>query len=173
MAGGTGEAGKKLLAQGHKIPVGRGLVGRAAQTNVPVLVSDVSTDSNWLANPLLPETKSEVAVPIALGGTVLGVLDVQHNIAGGLTSEDTNLLQSISNQVAVALQNARSYEAAHRRANQETIVNTLARDIQRATRVEEVLQIVATGLSQSLELDRAVVQVKSTTSSNGKSQEKK
>lgn len=173
MAGGTGEAGKKLLAQGHKIPVGRGLVGRAAQTNAPVLVSDVSTDSNWLANPLLPETKSEVAVPIALGGTVLGVLDVQHNIAGGLTSEDTNLLQSISNQVAVALQNARSYEAAHRRANQETIVNTLARDIQRATRVEEVLQIVATGLSQSLELDRAVVQVKSTTSSNGKSQEKK
>lgn len=173
MAGGTGEAGRKMLAQGHQIPLGRGLVGRAAQSNSPVLVSDVTTDPNWLANPLLPETKSEVAVPIALGETVLGVLDVQHNIAGGLTSEDTNLLQSISNQVAVALQNARSYETTRRRAEQETIVNTLAQEIQRATRVEEVLQIVATGLGQSLELDRAVVQVKNTMARNGKSEEKK
>ena len=63
MAGGTGEAGRTMLARGHKIAHGRGLVGRAADTHVPVLVADTSTDPDWLPNPLLPDTRSEVAVP--------------------------------------------------------------------------------------------------------------
>ena len=109
LAGGTGEIGKKLLEQGHKLAKGKGLVGRAAETNAPVIVSDVSTDRNWLPNSLLPETKSEIAVPIAAGDTVIGVLDVQHNIPGGLTKDDVNVLQSIANQITIAVQNGRQY----------------------------------------------------------------
>ncbi|MFC1976449.1 substrate-binding domain-containing protein [Chloroflexota bacterium] len=63
----------------------------------------------WLPNPLLSKTRAEMAVPIAIGGEVLGVLDVQHSVASSLTPEDVNLLQSIADQVAIGLQNARLF----------------------------------------------------------------
>lgn len=114
MAGGTGEAGRMMLEQFHKLAKGRGLVGRAAETNEPILVSDTANSPEWLPNVLLPETKSEVAIPISIGDEVLGVLDVQHNIVDGMKREDIEALQSIANQVAVAVQNARSYTEVQR-----------------------------------------------------------
>ena len=106
MAGGTGEAGQIMLARGHKITAGKGLVGRTAAAGQPTLVPDVSADPAWLPNPLLPETQAEAAVPIVLSGQVLGVLDVQNNVAGSLDQSDIKLLESIASQVAIALQNA-------------------------------------------------------------------
>ncbi len=140
MAGGTGEAGATLLARGHKVSRGRGLVGRAAETNAPVLVPDVSKEEGWLSNPLLPDTRSEAAVPISLGKTVLGVLDVQQNTVNGLNEDDVNLLVSIASQVAISLQNARAYEESRRRAELEAMANTIGQKIQRAVSIEETLQ---------------------------------
>lgn len=140
MAGGTGEAGATMLARGHKIPKGRGLVGRAANTNKPVLVADVTKAEGWLPNPLLPETRSEIAIPIAVGDAVLGVLDVQQNVINGLTDEDVELLQSLAGQVSISYQNARSFEESRAKAELESMVNTIGQRIQRAATVEEVLQ---------------------------------
>jgi putative methionine-R-sulfoxide reductase with GAF domain len=131
MVGGTGEAGQTMLERGHRIPRGKGLVGRAAETNAPVFVRDVHLDSNWLSNPLLPETRAEIAVPIALGEQVLGVLDVQHNIPNGLTDADVGVLQSIANQVAIALQNARMVARLQQRASRRC-GNAVGRKIQEA-----------------------------------------
>ncbi|CAG0935257.1 Sensor histidine kinase ResE [Thermoflexales bacterium] len=167
MASGTGEAGATLMARGHSLPKGKGLVGRAAETNAIVLVSDTAANAEWLPNPLLPETKSELAVPIALGDEVIGVLDVQHNIAGGLTQNDADLIQSVANQVAIALQNSRSYAEAQRRAERETLINTIVQQIQSTTTIESALQIGVRELGRALGAQRTSVRLHTSDSTDG------
>lgn len=118
MTGGTGEVGKTLLARGHSIPHGKGLVGRAAESKEAILVANTSLNPTWIPNPLLPETKAEIAVPIIAGNKVLGVLDVQNNIVDSLEQQDVTMLRSIADQVAIALQNITATETAIKRADE-------------------------------------------------------
>ncbi len=154
MVGGTGEAGKAMLIAGHKLRRGQGLVGQAAERREPVIVPEVAKDPNWLPNPLLPGTRAEIAVPIMLGDRVQGVLDVQHNVPGGLGQNDADLLQTIANQVAIAIQNAQLYEAAQLAAERETTVNVINQKIQRAGTVDDVLRIAAQELGKALNAQR-------------------
>jgi GAF domain-containing protein/HAMP domain-containing protein len=159
MAGGTGEAGREMLARGHKIPRGKGLVGRAAETQAVVLAPDVSQEEGWLPNPLLPDTKSEIAVPIIAGERVLGVLDVQHNLSGGLGESDADLLESIAGQVAVALQNIRMFTETQQKAEYEARLNVINQNIQRAASLESLLQVAARELGGALGAQRVSVQL--------------
>jgi putative methionine-R-sulfoxide reductase with GAF domain len=167
MAGGTGAAGTEMLASGHKIPVGQGLVGRAAAMSTPILVPDVSQEEGWLPNPLLPNTKAETAVPIILGDQLLGVLDVQHNVINGLGQSDVELLESIASQVAIGLQNAALFEKTQRQANHEALINTISQKIENAATVESILDVAARELRHAFGAQRTIVELSANTSANG------
>jgi signal transduction histidine kinase len=107
LAGGSGEVGRQLKAQGRRLKVGQGIVGIVASTNEFFLGNDVSKVLNFIPSPLLPDTRSELALPLRKGDRVLGVLDIQDDEINRFTSTDVSLMQSIANQAAVAIDNAR------------------------------------------------------------------
>ncbi len=102
---GAGEIGRQLKAQNHRIPLSaeKSIIAHAARSRDPVLVAEVTTDPTWLPNMLLPETLTELAIPIKLGQVVLGVLDVQNATPESLSDEDSVLLVGLCGQIAVAI----------------------------------------------------------------------
>ncbi|OQX64105.1 MAG: hypothetical protein B5M51_04255 [Anaerolinea sp. 4484_236] len=156
MKGGTGEAGRILLARGHTIQKGQGLVGRAAERNSVVLVNDTLNEEGWLPNDLLPETRSEIAVPIAIGDEVLGVFDVQHNELNAFSEEDAILLQALANQIAIAAQNAQAYTDSQRRADREALMANIAQEIQSTSTMEDALKVAVRELGRALDTDTSV-----------------
>lgn len=167
MVGGTGEAGAAMLAANHALAMNQGLVGQAANNRQVTLVPDVSQASTWLANPLLPETQAEIAVPILLADEMLGVLDVQHNVANGLTEMDTELLQNIANQVAVAVQNARSYQQVKSQQKYESLAGEIGQKIQLASSVEDVLKVAVRELAAALEVPKIEISLQNSQKDNG------
>jgi putative methionine-R-sulfoxide reductase with GAF domain len=159
LAGGTGDVGQTLLSQGHKINRGKGIVGMVAEMNAPILVSNVTKDPNWLPDQLLPDTRSELAVPVAIGNNILGVLDVQQNMIGGLGEEDIKLIQSVANQVAIAVQNSQSYNETKQRAEREALISSIGHKIQGATTIDEALQITLSNLGKAFSVQRASIEL--------------
>ena len=111
---GYGETGQKMLATGHKLRMGRGVVGTAAATGQSILATDVRQDADWRPNPYLPDTSGELAVPIKWRGQVLGILDVQSTKANALTEDDRLLLEGLCGQIASAMESTRLLEQLRR-----------------------------------------------------------
>ncbi len=103
--------GQRMLARGHRLQVGQtGIVGHVAGSGKPRIVFNVGEDTAWFNNPDLPETRSEMALPLKIENEVIGVLDVQSDVAEAFTDEDISTLQLLADQLAVALNNARALE---------------------------------------------------------------
>ena len=112
----------------HEIPLGRGLVGYAAQNKQAVLVPDVTKDPRYVqANP---ETRSELAVPLIYKGKVVGVLDLEHTRRGFFTEEHQRTMSTLAAQIAIALENARLYEEIERQERRLERDLSLARELQ-------------------------------------------
>lgn len=143
------------------IPVDKeqSLVAQAARTKRAVIVNDVKSESGWLPNPLLPDTASEMAVPLIIGDRVLGVLDVQSDRVNAFTEEDANIQTTLASQVATAMQNARSFTQAQKQAERESMLNVINQKIQSATSVEAVLQIAVRELGRAIGAPMTIAQL--------------
>jgi PAS domain S-box-containing protein len=114
----TGEAGRVLLERQHKLEVGgNSMVGWATANRRARIALDVGAEPVRFANPLLPDTRSEIALPLVVGDAVLGALDVQSTRAGAFAQADVAVLQTMVDQVAIALRNAQLLAATQRTQN--------------------------------------------------------
>ncbi|HNT77604.1 MAG TPA: AAA family ATPase [Anaerolineae bacterium] len=112
LAEGYGEAGAAMKRMGHKISLDHptSLTARAAREGRIVAINDVRVEPGWVAPPFLVDVRAKIAVPIVQNEAVAGILTVYSDRVGGLGSSDADLLQSLANQVAVAMTNARLFE---------------------------------------------------------------
>jgi GAF domain-containing protein/HAMP domain-containing protein len=100
--------GKKMLDRRHKLRIGaEGIVGTVAGSGEARIALDVGGDAVYFDNPDLPQTRSEMALPLIAGGEVQGVLDVQSLEANAFSADDIPTLQILADQLAIAVQNAR------------------------------------------------------------------
>lgn len=105
------DGGRRMLARGHKLPIGQsGIVGFVSATGKPRIALDVSDDAAFFNNPDLPNTRSEMALPLRAAEEIIGVLDVQSITSNAFQDEDIEVLSTLADQVAIAIQNSRSYE---------------------------------------------------------------
>lgn len=159
LTAGAGEPGRIMAAEKRSISLGQqSLVARAAREQKGVIVNDVTLAPDFLPNPLLPDTRSELAVPMIVGGKVIGVFDVQSNQVGRFADSDISIQTTLAAQVAVSLQNVRSFEQSKSQAELELLVNTIGQKIQRAATMEETLQIAIRELGVAID----ATQVKAT-----------
>jgi GAF domain-containing protein len=101
------EGGKQMLERNHRLRLGVGVVGFCAQTGQPRIALDVGADAIFFNNPDLPNTRSEVALPMNSRGNTIGVLDVQSTEAAAFSGEDLQVLTALANQVSIAMENTR------------------------------------------------------------------
>jgi GAF domain-containing protein len=116
LAASTGEAGKRMLARRHRLAVGSAsIVGWVTSNRLPRIAMDVESDPFHFKNPLLPDTRAEIAVPLLVGPRLLGVLDVQSSEPAAFTEADVRTLEAIAGELAIAIDSARIQEEMRQR----------------------------------------------------------
>ncbi|MCB0211827.1 MAG: GAF domain-containing protein [Anaerolineae bacterium] len=136
MKSGTGAVGQELLARQHTLPIGPGsIVGQVAESGQSIVVSDIGKSDLHKPNPLLPDTRSEVAVPLIVEGQVIGVLDMQSDRANTFAENNLAALEAMAVQLAISINSAKQWaasqeaqrqaEAALQRLTGETWAETL------------------------------------------------
>jgi GAF domain-containing protein len=122
--------GKTMLARGHKLKVGQtGIVGFVTATGQPRIALDVGIDAVFFNNPDLPNTRSEMALPLRYGGQIIGALDVQSVEQNAFGQDDIEALTALADQVAIAINNARTLQEAQRSLSEaQSAIGTSTRE---------------------------------------------
>ena len=124
------EGGRKMLERGHKLQIGQtGIVGFVTATGRARVTLDVGSDAAYFDNPDLPNTRSEIALPLQYSGQVIGALDVQSTEANAFDLDDIEVLSTLADQVAITINNTRSFEEGRKSlAESQNTFNKLTRE---------------------------------------------
>lgn len=144
---GRGEAGAAMLSQGHKLKVdGHSMIGAATGQHKALIALDVGEEPVHFKNPYLPNTRSEMALPLAVGKTIIGALTVQSTQPSAFNEEDIKALQTMADQLAIAIHNARLHyenqqllQEAERRARLLEAAAQVGRDVTSILDLDELL----------------------------------
>ena len=159
---GTGPAGEVMNQEGYQLEIGEeGIIGWVASSGEFLLVNDVSKEPRFLPYPALPNTKAELAVPLPLGGRILGVLDVQSKRINAFEESDLFVLQSLADQVAIAIENARLYtmtdQALAKRLEELTTMQEIDRQLNATLDYDRVMDLTLDCAIQMTKADGGLI----------------
>ncbi len=152
------EGGRKMLERKHRLRVGQeGIVGNVTSTGEPRIAMDVGKDAIFFDNPELPDTHSEMALPLRSKTGIIGALDVQSTESGAFTLEDIQMLSLLADQVSLAIENARLFdETRSALAEAEAISRQFTREAWGRVPVENKLLGYRYGIAGSAPLEEPV-----------------
>lgn len=154
---GTGEAGRVLRQQGFRLKVGEGIIGWVAKNRRLARIDDVSQDSRYIHLDIIPDICSELALPLLMGKSVLGVLDIASDQLAAFRLDDLPVFQSLADQVAIAIQNASLYQSEKTRRQLAETLYEANQALSRTLDLPEVLDLILEYLAKTVPYDRAVV----------------
>lgn len=138
----SGPFADQLTRAGFNEPIGRGIIGRVAETGRPWISADVTQDSHFVSHALLPNTASELALPLRLGQRVIGVLDIQSDRRDAFRRDDVILLQTIADQIAPAIEQHRLFAAEREERELADTLADVSRIISSSLDLDHVLEAV-------------------------------
>ncbi|MGD1996618.1 MAG: GAF domain-containing protein, partial [Anaerolineae bacterium] len=149
-----------LFPRDHWVELGQGLVGSAAERGESILAGDVAAGPSYVSfYPDLMPTRSELSIPIRVGEQVAGVLDIQSTELDAFNENDRMVMETLADQIAVAIENARLYEEAEQRALEQETLREAALAVTTALEREEVIERILAQLQKVVRYDTASVQL--------------
>ncbi len=155
---GVGRFGEELALRGLRLEMERVCLTTAAcKTGEARVVNDVLEAADYLAVEDLPDTRSELSLPLRMGQQVIGVLDVQSERVSAFNSEDVQVLQNLADQIAVAIRNAQLYAAEQKRRQLAEALERAGRALSSSLNLYQVAEQILYQLSQVVPYDRGIV----------------
>lgn len=148
----SGEAGAIMKAAGWSFGVGsKTVVGQVISDGQPLVINSIEKDPAFLPNPNLPETKAELAIPLRVGGRILGALDVQSSTANSFYPEDVSVLMLLADQLSAAMYNSELFAEAEKNLMQHRLLHHITAAAAASSTAGEALESAVMGLNVILE----------------------
>lgn len=154
----TGEVGEMMKQRNHRLAVGsKSIVGQVTVRKEPWVVNDVRREPLYYPNPLLPDTRSELGIPLLMGDKVLGAIDVQSTAINAFMSGEVNILHLLADQLAIAVWNSLLFGQIQKNLSQHRLLHQITLTASAATSIDDALAATVRSLQTIIEGERVMV----------------